>query len=645
MTGKRIRNYLLEESLGEGGMGVVYRARDLNLDRIVAIKMLHPEMLHQPDLLKRFKNEAHVTARLSHPNIATLYNFFSEGNDHCLVMEFVNGKTLEQILNVHTKISPEECIRILIQLLEGLEEAHQNEVLHRDIKPGNIMINRSGYVKLMDFGVARFESSARITRMNRVIGTLEYMAPELLTGSQPSRQTDLYSVGIAAFEMVTGRLPFEADSDSEMMERIMQGKFSLPAENNASFFNRNNKLSQIIRKLMHKKASKRYVSCRQALADLSAPGVSGRVSASLLLVRKSQVISPVSKSQPKKSFSSLLDAALNSIQSAASFIQPLLKKTTPAVNQVLLRSFAFFKTAEGKIIGGALILAVIILIFSRVILPAPENKPENRNENVLQAISPLPAADQLLHSDGETIPSVNPVMAGSERPVSDNSSLEPERIIIPNQNQENQYDNTRQETVTAGNPADKSAAESADEPVTDSVNDPENRLNEITETRNTENEPVRRITEKDVNTSDEQNEGAGITQTAHEEMPAPARQIDIIISNLTLEGIFSETVSTATHQVGQQFHLTTAKDVYHDGYRVINAGARIRGVVSEIRTRGTTRRATLAVQFVAVQAIDGTWLPISYPEYSDRGTGNVAFERGRTIQRLRIESGRVTLRL
>src|SRR5690625_8041061 len=135
MRGRRIRNYPREEDLGEGGMGVVYRASDLNPDRRVAIKMLHPEMLHQPDLLKRFKNEAHVTARLSHPNIATLYNFFSDGNDHCLVMEFVNGKTLEQILNTHKKVSAEECIRILMQLLEGLEAAHQNEVVHRDVKP------------------------------------------------------------------------------------------------------------------------------------------------------------------------------------------------------------------------------------------------------------------------------------------------------------------------------------------------------------------------------------------------------------------------------------------------------------------------------------------------------------------------------
>jgi|GEM_PF-780976 len=642
MTGRRIRNYQLEENLGEGGMGVVYRARDLNLDRMVAIKMLHPKMLHQPDLLKRFKNEAHVTARLSHPNIATLYNFFSEENDHCLVMEFVNGKTLEQILNAHKKVSAEECIRILMQLLEGLEEAHQNEVLHRDIKPGNIMINRNGYVKLMDFGVARLESSARITRMNRVIGTLEYMAPELLTGGQPSRQTDLYSVGIAAFEMVTGGLPFQADSDSEMMERIMQGKFSLPAENNASLFSRNHKLSQIIRKLMHKKASKRYASCRQALVDLAELGVSGKVSATFLLTIKPGGASSAPDNQHESVPSAAMDAIRNRLKPAAAFIQPLLEKAKPGADQILLRSSAFFRTAEGKIISGAILFAIIILIFSRMILPATENKPEN--QNILQAVSPLSAAEQILPSSEERAPSLQPLTSRSDSPVSDDSSLEPERIIIPGQNQGRQTE-VRQETVAAGNPTDKSASEPADESVSDSDNESKNRSRDIPVIRNTVSEPVSRIADKDVDTSDEQDDGAGIAQAAHEERPAPARQIDITISNLTLEGIFSETVSTATHQEGQHFYLTAAKDVYHDGYRVIHAGALIRGVVNEVRTRGTSRRATLAVQFIAVQAVDGAWLPISYPEYSDRGTGNVAFERGRTIQRLRVETGRITLRL
>lgn len=645
MIGKRIRNYQLEENLGEGGMGVVYRARDMNLDRMVAIKMLHPEMLHQPDLLQRFKNEAHVTARLSHPNIATLYNFFSEGNDHCLVMEFVNGKTLEQILATHKKIPPDECIRILIQLLEGLEEAHQNEVLHRDIKPGNIMINRNGYVKLMDFGVARFESSARITRMNRVIGTLEYMAPELLTGGQPSRQTDLYSVGVAAFEVITGRLPFEADSDSEMMERIMKGKFNLPAENNASFFNRNNKLSQIIRKLMHKHASKRYVSCRQVLADLSASGVSGRVSSTFLLANKPPERPAALRFQSDMSFSSLQETVIESLKSAVSFLQPHLDKTKPWVNQIIRKISALIKTTEGKIIGGALLFAVFILFISRVMIPASESKPENQNENVLQAISPLSAGGQTLPSHDERISSLNPLISRSEAPVSDNSSLEPEKIIIPGQDPDYQTGDASKQTGSVSEPESDPASESADDTASQSDNESENRLHDITEVQNPENDPVQRVAESESRTLGDRDEGAGIEATAHEERNPPARLININISNLTLEGIFSETVSTATHREGQQFYLTAAKDIYHDGYRVINAGALIRGVVSEVRTRGTTRRAALAVQFVAVQAADGTWLPITYPEYSDRATGNVTFERGRTIQRLKVDSGRVTLRL
>ena len=277
MIGRKLKNYQIEELLGEGGMGVVYRAKDENLNRMVALKMLHPEMLHQPDLLKRFKNEAHVTARLTHPNIATLYNFFSEDDLHCLVMEYVMGKTLEKILQVHKRVPAEECIRILIQLVEGLEEAHANEILHRDIKPGNIMINQSGYVKLMDFGVARFESSARITRMNRVIGTLEYMAPELLIGGKPNIQADLYSVGVVAFEMYTGKLPFEGEQDGELTQAILKGKYSYPRYSVSDHFPQDKKLESIINKLMVKKTSKRYLNSKEVLEDLNVCGISGRV--------------------------------------------------------------------------------------------------------------------------------------------------------------------------------------------------------------------------------------------------------------------------------------------------------------------------------------------------------------------------------
>ena len=195
-------------------------------------------------------------------------------------MEYVMGKTVANFTG--KRVPADECIRILIQLVEGLEEAHANEILHRDIKPGNIMINQSGYVKLMDFGVARFESSARITRMNRVIGTLEYMAPELLIGGKPNIQADLYSVGVVAFEMYTGKLPFEGEQDGELTQAILKGKYSYPRYSVSDHFPQDKKLESIINKLMVKKTSKRYLNSKEVLEDLNVCGISGRVSTVIL---------------------------------------------------------------------------------------------------------------------------------------------------------------------------------------------------------------------------------------------------------------------------------------------------------------------------------------------------------------------------
>jgi len=638
MIGRKLKNYQIEELLGEGGMGVVYRARDLNLERMVAIKMLHPEMLHQPDLLKRFRNEAHVTARLSHPNIATLYNFFSEENLHCLVMEFVNGKTLEQVLETHKQLPEQECVKILIQLLEGLEEAHHNEILHRDIKPGNVMINRSGYVKLMDFGVARFENSARITRMNRVIGTLEYMAPELLTGSKPSVMADIYSVGVLAYEMYTGKLPFEADGDTDIIELILKGKFSFSSAR-VSFIGRSSKLENIISRMMHKSQSKRYASAREVIEELAKLQHSGKVSTALLSNQKLVAETPETKSKPIFVFNKNLDEYKTAAKTIYHTYSP--------------KVIEFFKTTEGQIIGGAIGIALIIMLLAGMLSGSsngsiPERVVENQQDEMalLEPVQQDRTAE-LIAPGGQArvnTPGQNPTVQNRGNQTEDYSAPPPivvnqqrgNRTESPNSDGRGSVGSVDQEN-SGGTTGRDSGQEDNSEERTPSTNNrssndtgaDENESNDRVESGNRQDEII-------AERNTQENTTSGQTST---------RSVQVNVTNASVSAQFNENVSTNTHRSGDSFYLSVTQAVYADGYKIIDAGARVRGRVQNSTAGDGTRRgrAFLAVTFDEVQAVDGSWLPITYPEYSDRGGEVVTFTRGTTLSRLRITSGRVTL--
>jgi eukaryotic-like serine/threonine-protein kinase len=631
MIGRKLKNYQIEELLGEGGMGVVYRARDLNLERMVAIKMLHPEMLHQPDLLKRFRNEAHVTARLSHPNIATLFNFFSEDNLHCLVMEYVNGKTLEQVLETHKQLPEQECVKILIQLLEGLEEAHHNEILHRDIKPGNIMINRSGYVKLMDFGVARFENSARITRMNRVIGTLEYMAPELLTGSKPSVSADIYSAGVVAYEMYTGKLPFEGAGDTDIIELILKGKFSFSSRG-GSLNRRNSKLENIISRLMHKSQTRRYATAREVINDLAKLHYVGRVSTALLSNQKLVSETPPAESKTIFQFNKSLDE-----YSAAA--TKIYQTYSPKV-------IAFFKTTEGQIIGGAIGIALIIMLLAGLISGSsnssfPDRVVESQNDEMalLEPVQQERAADLVTPGGQARVnnPSQTPV-SRNQGNVEDNYSA-PAPIVV-NPGRDNQANIRSQESHGTTGESEANSNRGQTLSPEDQSDADQNRSSAENEQIDEEN-PHRQDT---IINHDEVTEEPNIsnnTATGN----TPSRSIEVNAANVIVSAQFSESVSTNSHRVGDIFYLITTGAVYADGYKIIDAGARVRGKVQNATSGDGTRRgrAFLAVTFDEVQAVDGSWLPIIYPEYSDRGGEVVTFARGTTLNRLRIASGRVSL--
>jgi eukaryotic-like serine/threonine-protein kinase len=221
MIGQKIQNYQVESLLGEGGMGTVYRATDMVLGRDVALKMLHTNLTKQSQFLERFKNEAQILARLTHPNIAVLYNYIQQGEAYFMVMEYVAGKNIEFLVKQHQTLSYQNVVAIIAQALEGLAHAHKKGILHRDMKPANLMLTPESTVKLMDFGIAKVSGEQRLTQVNRVVGTLEFMAPELIQGKEPSVASDLYGVGVTMYQMLSGKLPFEGKTDYSLMQDIV----------------------------------------------------------------------------------------------------------------------------------------------------------------------------------------------------------------------------------------------------------------------------------------------------------------------------------------------------------------------------------------------------------------------------------------
>ena len=215
--GERIGDYEIVQVLGAGGMGQVYKVRNVLSDRIEAMKVLLPNLEGDPGLADRFLNEIKVQATLDHPNIAKLHTAMKINNQLVMVMEFVDGTSLSTVL-LRGPLPPSVAAGYAAQVLDALAYAHARGVIHRDIKPANLMLAADGHIKLMDFGIARVQADKRLTQTGSTVGSLFYMSPEQIKGSgSGTGRSDLYSLGITMYEMVTGRRPFGGDSDFQIM--------------------------------------------------------------------------------------------------------------------------------------------------------------------------------------------------------------------------------------------------------------------------------------------------------------------------------------------------------------------------------------------------------------------------------------------
>ncbi len=269
LIGKIIGNrYEILEEVGLGGMATVYKAKDHVLNRLVAVKVLKDEFTTDTEFIKRFNTEAQAAASLSHPNIVSIYDVGheDENNLYYIVMELVQGKTLKEIINSEGVLSWKWAVNIAMQIASALELAHKNGIVHRDIKPHNIIITEDGIAKVTDFGIAKAVSNSTITAFGTTIGSVHYFSPEQAKGGFTDAKSDLYSLGVVMYEMLTGKVPFDADTPVSVALKHMQEEAKEPIELNSEI---PTAVNQIVIKAMQKEPSARYQNATEMLHDLS----------------------------------------------------------------------------------------------------------------------------------------------------------------------------------------------------------------------------------------------------------------------------------------------------------------------------------------------------------------------------------------
>lgn len=265
LTGKLLDNrYELLEVIGRGGMAMVYKAQDHRLNRSVAVKILRSDLAEDAEFRRRFRDESQAVAMLSHPNIVSVYDV-SRGEIEYIVMELIDGITLKQYMERRGKLNWRESLHFITQIMRGLSHAHSRGIVHRDIKPHNVMILRDGSVKIADFGIARLESSAQPTMTQQALGSVHYISPEQAKGDRTDARSDIYSAGVVLYEMLTNRLPFEGDSAVSVAIQHLSSVPLSPCEIDPTV---PEALEKICMKAMASDIEKRYQSAEAMIADL-----------------------------------------------------------------------------------------------------------------------------------------------------------------------------------------------------------------------------------------------------------------------------------------------------------------------------------------------------------------------------------------
>ncbi|TXT24044.1 MAG: serine/threonine protein kinase bacterial [Gallionellaceae bacterium] len=265
----QLGRYEIVSEIGQGAMGIVYKAKDPLIDRIVAIKTINLSLAddEKEEYEGRFYQEARAAGRLSHPNIVTVFDVGKSGDIAYIAMEFLQGRELRDILNDGKRLPVEQALDIVVQVAQGLSYAHEHNIVHRDVKPSNIMVVRDGHVKITDFGIARMESASVRTQTGMVLGSPKYMSPEQVTGKQIDQRSDIFSLGVMLYEILVGQVPFTGEHVNAIMYQILNTTPPPPGALNPEV---PGMLNFIVAKALAKEVADRYQNAKEFAADLRA---------------------------------------------------------------------------------------------------------------------------------------------------------------------------------------------------------------------------------------------------------------------------------------------------------------------------------------------------------------------------------------
>ncbi|BCZ45484.1 protein kinase [Clostridium gelidum] len=356
-----LNRYELLEKIGEGGMGIVYKAKCHLLNRFVAVKILKSELNNYEDFVAKFRREANSVASLSHQNIVNVYDIGSENNIDFIVMEYINGKTLKQVINQNVKLSPRKAIEISLQIAKALECAHKNNIIHRDIKPDNILITEDNIVKVADFGIAKVVDSSTLTNSNNVIGSVHYFSPEQAKGRSVDCRTDIYSLGIVMYEMVTGQVPYNAESSISVAIMHINEPVIPPKEVITDI---PEDINQSILKALEKEPINRYRTAKEMVSILNA--IKEDFDLKLKLYNRSMETTMVMMAEPLVVSDTEHDFTTVMSQVAVPE-NPLIKKD----RKVPSKDKGINNNKKRMIIVGSIILLMIIGIFGEYLSNRP----------------------------------------------------------------------------------------------------------------------------------------------------------------------------------------------------------------------------------------------------------------------------------
>ena len=258
--------YEVLERIGAGGMAIVYKAKDLLLNRVVTIKVLREQFVTDEDFIRRFRREAQSAASLSHPNIVSVYDVGKEEDTEYIVMEYVEGRNLKEIIREFAPLSTDQTINLARQITGAIQNAHEHHIIHRDIKPHNILVTAEGHAKVTDFGIARAVSSATVTHTGDIIGSVHYLSPEQAKGLQSNEQSDIYSLGIVLYELLTGKVPYDGETPIAIALKHLQEQAVLPSKLNPKI---EKELEAVVMRAIAKSPEQRYLSAKDLLEDLN----------------------------------------------------------------------------------------------------------------------------------------------------------------------------------------------------------------------------------------------------------------------------------------------------------------------------------------------------------------------------------------